>query len=229
MSQTSIYGTVIRGLHHDATGYVLRNEWPVATNQARYIMNNAAHLSDENTQYRVNWVARALTKSWSAVGDTANEYKHICTYAFLCAQNYMPGFPDGLVIRIAGGSNTATAQTLNLRACVCPFHQPIGIGDCYDNIAYLDGTTTGSDGTDWIIEGEISDQYTATTPAKLRMSNGGSYLSALPAYTESDSSKRRVSPLALRLSIYGYVTDDETVTMYVTGVLVREYRKAIVL
>lgn len=218
MSATSEYGYAIDMPAGPSNGHTLSNliaDEPMGANRATYLANNAQHLSDECTQYRVNWVEWLGSEGWVTTVSGKTDYTHIMTHFFPVTVNHEGHVPD-FYVRI--GAYTTTS-TFHVAAMLEPIGGPLSYArDLADNVAELDATTVATAGdAGWIIESVASGDYDNSTFGKTTAMK-----TVLPAFTEYDGTTRTTIAYGARLSIYGKHTF-ATATGTICGVSVREF------
>lgn len=128
MTSSSKYGD----FYDVDTDDIINADRPLSAAAAVDIVNNARHLRDESTQYRVKWEANVATTSglfasnavYAYTAPDANYY-HVMTHVFPW-QSYpgedSPRMPVGRVFV----QNLESAATSYLRLYMMPYHFPIG-------------------------------------------------------------------------------------------------------
>lgn len=124
------------------------------------LINNARHLRDESTQYRVNWQGGNYNtqvtsdwRDWIEVNGTSISYQHVLTHIFPWQLTPKEAGPRTPVLRILGSAKT-TNVTFFIASYMMPYkHSVSQAGD----------TRLYNDGYAWEWTGNVAAQHPTVT------------------------------------------------------------------
>jgi hypothetical protein len=211
----------------------LQADYPMSTAAARWHVNNARHLVDQASQFRVNWVAIADNNVKPTIVNTTGlewpagntDWKHVISHYFpismigydngLDISSYEPdyGNPVNLIISLAG--YTQNSDELKFRVVIQPASRPFGTDGVNDQcLAYVEDSTT-SNTSEWLLDKSTSTLYPESAvgdivPRKFQI-------------TEYDSNVYDIDMFMVRATVYakeGYSSGSG----FLTGLCIREFQ-----